>query len=107
MVLCYDKSVSESEFDRLIAEFYLSVTDDKTPQEEMYKRQIEHYNKVKNDLRMKKIVTLIIREYNRGKKTRSSSELSSDLAASGDSGAQLEFRVFCRRVVQKGSGQAA
>ncbi len=30
----------------------------------MDKRQIEHYNKVKNDLRMKKIVTLIIREYN-------------------------------------------
>ena len=63
-VLCYDESVSESELNDLSSGLYLNISFDKSPGKEIYERRIEHYNKVKKDLRSKKIITLIIKGYN-------------------------------------------
>ena len=59
-VLCYDKSMTESELNRLCSELYLSVPDDAVHDEKLFNRKINHYNNVKNKLRSKQIITLII-----------------------------------------------
>ena len=63
-VLCYDESVSESKLNELSSRLYLNISDVKVPQKDLYERKIEHYNKVKENLRRKKIITLIIKGYN-------------------------------------------
>jgi hypothetical protein len=63
-VLCYDKSMTESELNQLCSGLYFSVADDAVPEKELFERKINHYNKVKNDLRRKKIITLIVKGYN-------------------------------------------
>jgi hypothetical protein len=63
-VLCYDESVSESKLNELSSRLYLNVSDVKVPQKDLYERKIQHYNKVKENLRREKIVTLIIKGYN-------------------------------------------
>jgi hypothetical protein len=63
-VLCYDNSISESKLNQLSSGLYLDISDDKAPEKELLERRIEHYNKVKEDLRRKKIITLIIKGYN-------------------------------------------
>lgn len=63
-VLCYDESVSESELNVLSSRLYLNISDAKIPEKELYERKIEHYNKVKKELRSQKIITLIIKGYN-------------------------------------------
>jgi hypothetical protein len=63
-VLCYDKSMTESELNQLCSGLYLGVTDDPVSEKELFERKIDFYNKVKHDLRSKKIITLIIKGYN-------------------------------------------
>jgi hypothetical protein len=63
-VLCYDESVSESKLNELSSRLYLNISDVKVSQKDLYERKIEHYLKVKENLRRKKIITLIIKGYN-------------------------------------------
>ena len=63
-VLCYDKFITESELNQLCSGLYLSVSEDAVPEIELSERRINHYNRVKNELRGKKIITLIIKGYN-------------------------------------------
>jgi hypothetical protein len=63
-VLCYDESVSESKLNELSSRLYLNISDVQVPQKDLYERKIEHYNKVKENLRKEKIITLIIKGYN-------------------------------------------
>jgi hypothetical protein len=63
-VLCYDKSISESKLSQLSSGLYLNISDNKITEKELLKRKIEHYKKAKEDLRGKKIITLMIKGYN-------------------------------------------
>jgi hypothetical protein len=63
-VLCYDKSITESELNQLCSGLYLNAIDDEITQEEFLQRKTEHYHAIKNDLKRKKIVTLIVKGYN-------------------------------------------
>ena len=63
-VLCYDESVSESKLNELSSRLYLKISDVKVPQEDLYERKIEHYYKIKENLRRQRIITLIIKGYN-------------------------------------------
>ncbi len=63
-VLCYDESVTESELNDLSSRLFMNISDVKVPQKDLYERKIEHYLKVKENLRRQKIITLIIKGYN-------------------------------------------
>jgi hypothetical protein len=63
-VLSYDKSITASELNQSCSALYLSDTEEDVPETELLKRKIEHYDKVKNVLRRKKIITFIIKGYN-------------------------------------------
>jgi hypothetical protein len=63
-VLCYDESVSESELNELGSRLFLNISDVKVPQKDLYEKRIQHYNKVKEELRKKKIIAVIIKGYN-------------------------------------------
>jgi hypothetical protein len=64
VVFCYDPSLSESEFNRLASGFYSDLSSEKESSQKSWEEKIRHYKQVKEELRKKKIITLIIRSYN-------------------------------------------
>ena len=63
-VFCYDPSIPESEFNRLASGLYSNLSSDKESPQKSWQEKIRHYKQVKEELRKKKIIALIVRGYN-------------------------------------------
>jgi hypothetical protein len=63
-VFCYDPSILESDFNRLASGLYSNLSSDKESPQKSWEENIRHYKQVKEELRKKKIIALIVRGYN-------------------------------------------